>query len=89
MQVFYKATNPLFDFYYLTLHSLFGILLNCSLVFLKFRSINNFEIIINEFLPKWNKYFRNILCLNVIIAITYLRVKQGVKNVLIRYHANM
>ena len=90
LQTFYRATNLLSSSYYPTSHSMLGVLLNCSFAFSKYRSINGFEFVIDECLPKWNKYFRNIPCLYIIAAIMDPRLKQeGVKKVLLTYHANM
>ena len=72
----YKATNILFGSYYPTFHSMLGVLLNCSFIFLKFRSINDLEISIDKCLAKWIKYFRNIPYLCVIGTIIDPKLKQ-------------
>ena len=38
---------------------------------------------------KWNKYFINIHYLYVMVAIMDLKLKQGVKKMLFKYHANI
>ena len=51
-------------------------LLNYIFAFLKFRSLNGFKIVIDEYLSKWNKYFRNIPYLYIIATLMNSKLKQ-------------